>query len=352
MIRHTFLFIALSVATTFADAVDRDVYAASTCQTSASESIRRAHAAELAAATGDTVGAIWVRAKLLQWDQEACLETLTNGAPDGEDAEDILALWQSLLHEPALAPHLLYDAVLNPRTGLSPAQRAEALQRLIADDPHNAQTWLVALQRELQQPHPQSEHLDALLFLAQQQAQFSRAWMAMAATWWRELGALPATGPQQANPQNVGSNTSAHVASDRVRESLHYAIATSPLASTKTLHAVCGPKTITPHRQSSCHSVAKLLATQGDSLMDQRVGVQIWSQLAVDEADAADAARSLQELDALDVERRSLADTDDAESLLSAAWIEVLEQGGREIDVQRVLLQSAGESLKPTLDTR
>lgn len=352
MIRHAVLFITLSIATTFASAVDRDVNEASRCRISASESVQRAHEAQLTAASGDEAEAIWVRAKLLQWDQEACLDASANDAFDGHDADDVLALWQSLLHLHQVAPHLLYDTVLNPRIALPPEQRAEALQRLIADDPHNAQTWLVALQAELQKPHPRSEHLDALLTQAQEKAQFSRAWMPMAATWWRVLGPHPATGPQHANRQDIGANESAHGASDRLIESLQYAIATSPLVTAKTLDAVCGPETITPDRRSSCRRLARLLATHGDSLMDQRVGARIWSLLAVDDADAADAATSLRELDILNEDSRSLPDTGNAEALFSAAWIEVLAQGGREIDVQRQVLRATGDSLTPTLGTR
>ncbi len=351
MTRHAFLFITLSIATTFAAAVDRDVNDVSACQISASESIQRAHAAELAAATGDTVEAIWVRAKLLQWDQQACLASSAI-EPQGQANDNVVVLWQALLNRPALAPHLLYDAVLNPRIALPPVQRAEALQRLIADDPHNAQTWLVALQAELQTPHPRSEHLDTLLSQAQQQAQFSRAWMPMAATWWRVLRPHSSNESQQANPQQDGPNASTNGASDRLRKSLQYAIATSPLATAKTLHAVCGPQTITPQRRASCRSLARLLATQGDSLMDQRVAARTWSLLAVDAADAADAATNLRELDTLNADSHSLPDNGNAEALFDAAWIEVLEQGGREIDVQRQMLRAMGNALRPTLDVR
>jgi len=281
-----------------------------------------------AVSADDEAASIWVRAKLLQWHVETCGVPSPDAAASAA-ADEALTLWRFLLERPDTAPHLLYDAILDPQIDLSAQQRHTALQRVMASDPNNTQTWLVALQAELQNPHPDTVRIDTLLTQAAQQAKFSRGWVPTLATWRRE------------RDHSTAEDASAD---DSMMETLQRAIATSPLADVKTLHAVCAHEAVTPLRRAACRNFAKHLAEGADSVAVQHTAATLWAQLATDATDAMRAAQWRQELDSLQAQFVALPDTPSTRALINTSWIDVLQNGGREIDVQRQVLRSMSTS--------
>lgn len=329
MIRHALLILILCTAMNSGFATDQALQKPFQCPTALSVSVRSAHSAELAATSGDEAESIWVRAMALQWDRASCGTRSPEDATNALAEDEALALWQRLLDRRDAAPHLLYNAILDPNIALSPPQRRAALHRVLASDPHNAQSWLVSLQAELQSPRPDTDRIDALLTQAGQQSEFSRGWLSMVATWWRALGESPA-------------NESHGV--DAVDPTLQFVIATSPLADVKTLHAVCAHEAVTPLRRAACRNFAKHLAEGADSVAVQHTAATLWAQLATDATDAMRAAQWRQELDSLQAQFVTLPDTPSTRALINTSWIDVLQNGGREIDVQRQVLRSMSTS--------
>ncbi|MEZ5454676.1 MAG: hypothetical protein R3F04_00955 [Lysobacteraceae bacterium] len=281
-----------------------------------------------AVSAGFEAESIWMRAKLLQWHLKTCGVPSPDAAVSAA-ADEASMLWHTLLERPDTAPHLLYDAILDPQVDLSDEQRHKALQRVMAHDPNNTQTWLVALQAELQNPDTDTVRIDTLLTQAAQQVEFSRGWVPTLATWWRV---------------RVHSTAEGTSADDSVMETLQSALATSPLADVKTLQTVCAHEAVTPHRRAPCLTLAKQLAEDADSVAVQHTAAKLWAQLATDATDAMRAAQWRQELDALQTQFVALPDTPSTRALISATWIDVLQKGGREIDVQRQVLRTMSTS--------